>query len=339
VGRGNPVYIVAELSANHHQDFEQAVKLVRAAKEASADAVKLQAYTPDTLTIDASTEWFRIGRGTPWEGRLLHDLYNEAYMPWEWIPRLKTLAHDLSLDMFSTAYDVSSVDFLEKLDVPVHKVASYELVDLPLIEKMARSGKPLIMSTGMASLGEIEEAIQTARRAGAGQIALLKCTSAYPAPLEEMNLRTIPHLAETFNVPVGLSDHSLDVTVPSAAVALGACIVEKHLTLSRSIKGPDSDYSLEPQEFKMMVHAIRITEKVLGEVHYGMTRLEAQSVVFRRSLFVIKDMRAGEIFTEENVRSIRPGHGLPPRHLRDVLGRVAAREIARGTPLSWQLVR
>jgi N-acetylneuraminate synthase len=338
VGRGNPVYSVAELSANHHQNFEQAVRLVRAAKEASADAIKLQAYTPNTLTIDASTEWFRIGRGTPWEGRSLHDLYDETYMPWEWIPRLKKLACDSDLDMFSTAYDESSVDFLEELGVPVHKVASYELVDLPLVEKMARSGKPLILSTGMASLGEIEEAVQTARNAGAGQIALLKCTSAYPAPLEEMNLMTIPHLACAFNVPVGLSDHSLNVAVPSAAVALGACIIEKHLTLSRSVKGPDSDYSLEPFEFKTMVEAVRATEKALGKIHYGMTSQEAQSIVFRRSLFVVKDMKLGETFTKENVRSIRPGYGLPPKYLKDVLGRTAARDIAGGTPLDWRLV-
>jgi N-acetylneuraminate synthase len=338
VGHGYPVYIVAELSANHNQNFEQAVALIHAAKEAGADAVKLQTYTPDTLTIPSEKEYFRIGGGTLWNGRTLYDLYSEAYMPWEWQPKLKEIADDIGIDLFSTAFDATAVDFLEEMGVPVHKVASFEIVDIPLIEKMARTGKPLIISTGMATLGEIEEAVQAARRAGATQIALLKCTSAYPAPPEEMNLRTIPHLAEAFGVPVGLSDHTLGIAVPVAAVALGACIVEKHFTLSRDIPGPDSAFSLEPHEFKAMVEAIRTVEKALGKVHYGITEQEAKSRVFRRSLFVVKDMKAGEMFTEENVRSIRPGYGLHPRHLNDVLGRRAARDIKRGTPLSWELI-
>ena len=224
------------------------------------------------------------------------------------------------------------------MDVPVHKIASFEIVDLPLIEKMARTGKPLILSTGMATLEEIKEAVETARHAGASQIALLKCTSAYPALPEEMNLRTIPHLAETFGVPVGLSDHTLGIAVPVTAVALGACIVEKHFTLSRNIPGPDSAFSLEPNEFKQMVEAIRTAEKALGKVHYGVSEQEAKSRVFRRSLFVVKDIKAGDVFTEVNVRSIRPGHGLHPRHLRDILGRRAVHHIERGTPLSWEHV-
>jgi pseudaminic acid synthase len=334
IGPGYLTYVIAEMSANHSQDFDQAVKILEAAKEAGADAIKLQTYTPDTLTIDCDSEYFQI-RGTLWDGRMLYDLYSEAYMPWEWQPKLKAIAEEIGIDLFSTAYDSSAVDFLEEMGVPLHKVASFENVDIPLIQKMARTGKPLIISTGMATLGEIEEAVEAARNAGATQIALLKCTSAYPAPPEEMNLRTIPHLAEAFHVLVGLSDHTLGIAVPVAAAALGACIVEKHFTLSRDIPGPDSAFSLEPHEFKVMVEAIRTAEKALGEVRYGVSEREAQSRVFRRSLFVVKDMKAGEIFTEENVRSVRPGYGLPPKHLKDVLGRRAVRDIARGTPLSW----
>lgn len=338
VGVGHPTYIVAEMSANHNQDFDQAVRILHAAKEAGADAVKLQTYTPDTLTIRSDNEYFRIGKGTLWDGKTLYELYSEAYMPWEWQPKLKEIADELGITLFSTAFDSSAVDFLEEMGMPVHKVASFEIVDIPLIEKMARTGKPLIISTGMATLEEIEEAVQAARNAGVTQIALLKCTSAYPAPPEEMNLCTIPHLAEAFGVPVGLSDHTLGIEVPIAAVALGACIVEKHFTLSRDIPGPDSAFSLEPHEFKAMVEAIRKVEKALGRVHYGPEEHEAKSRVFRRSLFVVKDVKAGEEFTEENVRSIRPGYGLPPKFLKDVLGRRAACDIKRGTPLDWSLI-
>jgi N-acetylneuraminate synthase len=338
IGVSYPTYIVAEMSANHNQDFDQAVKIIEAVKEAGADAVKLQTYTPNTLTIRSDREYFRIGGGTLWDGRTLYDLYSEAYMPWEWQPKLKAIAGDLGIDLFSTAFDPTAVDFLEEMDVPVHKVASFEIVDIPLIETMARTGKPLIISTGMATLGEIEEAVQAARNAGATQIALLKCTSAYPAPPEEMNLRTIPHLAEAFQVPVGLSDHTLGIAVPVAAVALGACIVEKHFTLSRDIPGPDSAFSLEPQEFKTMVEAVRTAEKAFGQVHYGVSEQEAKSRVFRRSLFVVKDTKAGEVFTEENVRSIRPGHGLHTHHLCEIIGRCATRDIQRGTPLTWDMV-
>jgi N-acetylneuraminate synthase len=312
------------------------VRILHAAKEAGADAVKLQTYTPDTLTIPSEKEYFRIGGGTLWDGRTLYDLYSEAYMPWEWQPKLKEIADEIGIDLFSTAFDPTAVDFLEQMGVPVHKVASFEIVDIPLIEKMARTGKPLIISTGMATLGEIEEAVQAARRAGATQIALLKCTSAYPAPPEEMNLRTIPHMAEAFSVPVGLSDHTLGIAVPVAAVALGICIVEKHFTLSRDIPGPDSAFSLEPQEFKAMVEAIRTVEKALGTVQYGVSDRESKSRVFRRSLFVVKDMKAGDVFTEENLRSIRPGHGLAPKYLKDILGARAACDLERATPLQWR---
>ncbi|MGE5370803.1 MAG: pseudaminic acid synthase [Solirubrobacterales bacterium] len=338
VGPGEPVYIIAEISANHNQDLQQALDLVKAAREAGADAIKLQTYTPETLTIQCDRPEFRIGGGTLWDNKTLYDLYAEACTPWEWHGEIKRQAEQLGLDFFSTAFDSTAIDFLESLDVKIHKIASFENVDIDLIHRMAVTGKPLIISTGMARLGEIEEAVLTARAGGTDQIALLKCTSAYPAPPEEMNLRTIPHLAEAFGVPVGLSDHTLGVSVPVAAVALGACIVEKHFTLSRAIPGPDSAFSLEPHEMKAMIDAIRITEKALGMVHYGINEREAKSKVFRRSLFVVKDVKAGEVFTEENVRSIRPGYGLHPRYLPNVLGMKASRDIERGTPFDWSLV-
>jgi pseudaminic acid synthase len=338
IGQGRPVYVIAELSANHNQEFENAVRLIHKAKEAGADAVKLQTYTADTITMQGEGEQFRIAGGTLWDGRTLHDLYGEAYMPWEWQPKLKKVADDLGMDLFSTPFDDSAVDFLEKINVPAHKVASFELVDIGLIQKIARTGKPMIISTGMATVEEIEEAVQAARQAGAGQIALLKCTSAYPARPDEANLRTIPELARRFGVPAGLSDHTMETAVAVAAVTLGACIVEKHITLSRSLKGPDSEFSLEPQEFKAMVEAIRTTEQALGAVHFGVSPQEANSRAFRRSLYVVLDLRRGEEFTAENVRSIRPGHGLHTRHLPQVLGKRAARDIVRGTPLGWDLV-
>lgn len=337
IGAGHPVYIVAEMSANHNQDFDQAVKIIKAAKESGADAVKLQTYTPDTLTIDCDNDCFKI-KETIWQGKNLYQLYGEAFTPWEWQPRLKEIADELGLDFFSTPFDATSVDFLEDMEVPVHKVASFELVDFALLEKIGATGKPVIMSTGMATLAEIDEAVSTLREAGTNEFALLKCTSAYPAPPEEMNLRTIPHLADAFNVPVGLSDHSMGIALPVAAVALGATIVEKHFTLSRSRPGPDSSFSLEPNEFKEMVGAIRQTEKALGRVQYELTEKERHSRVFRRSLFVVKDMDAGEKFSSENVRSIRPGHGLAPKYLEVVLGKKVTANVERGTPLSWDLV-
>jgi len=338
IGKGSHIWIVAEISANHNQDFDQAVKIIKAAKDAGADAIKSQTYTPDTMTIDCDNEYFRIGKGTIWEGRTLYDLYKEAYTPWEWQPKLKKIANDLGMELFSTAFDPTAVDFLEEMGVPVHKVASFEIVDITLIEKMAKTGKPLIISTGMATLSEIDEAVTAARNAGCKEIALLKCTSAYPAPPEEMNLRTIPHIAEAFSCPVGLSDHTLGIAVPVATVALGACIIEKHFTLSRSIPGPDSAFSLEPQEFKEMVEAIRTAEKALGKVSYEVMEHEASSHVFRRSLFVVKDVKAGDTFTEDNIRSIRPGYGLPCRYISEFLGRKATCHIPKGAPLTWDMV-
>ena len=338
IGLGFPAYLVAEISANHQQDFDQAVRLIHAAKEAGADAVKLQTYTPDTITIQSDREYFRIAGGTPWDGYTLYDLYKESFTPWEWQPKLKVIADDIGIELFSTAFDPSAVDFLEGMGVSVHKIASFEIVDIPLIEKMGRTGKPLIISTGMATLKEIEEAVQAARHSGATQLALLKCTSAYPAPPEEMNLKTIPHLSATFQIPVGLSDHTLGLAVPVAAVTLGACIVEKHFTLSRKTHSPDSAFSLEPHEFRAVVDAIRTVEKSLGNVHYGVTEQEAKSRFFRRSLFAVKDIKEGERFTEDKVRSIRPGHGLAPKYLKEILGRRASRDIKQGTPLTWELI-
>ena len=338
VGPDNPVYVIAEISANHHQDYDQAVRIIHAAKEGGADAVKLQTYTPDTITIRSDREYFRIGGGTLWDGRTLYDLYNDAHTPWEWQPKLKQVAENLGMDLFSSPFDETAVDFLEQINVPAYKLASFELVDIPLIRRMARTGKPLIISTGMATLEEIEEGLTTARQAGATQIALLKCSSSYPAPPDEMNLQTIPELARRFNVPVGLSDHTMGITVPITAVALGACILEKHITLSRALEGPDSAFSLEPQEFKTMVEAVRMAQKALGKIHFGVSGHEESSRVFRRSLFVVQDMKRGEAFSADNVRSIRPGHGLHTRYLPEVVGKRAARDIERGTPLSWELI-
>ncbi len=336
IGRNEPPFIVAELSANHHQDFDRAVSLVRAAADVGVDAVKLQTYTPDTMTLDCRSDCFWI-RGTPWDGQRLFDLYRDAHMPWGWYDRLRPVADDLGLQLFSTAFDGTAVDYLEQLGAPAYKIASFELVDLPLLKRVARTRKPVILSTGMGSLIEIREAVDTLREAGCRDLALLKCTSAYPALASEMNLRAIPHLADTFGVPVGISDHTLEPVVPVVAVTLGASIIEKHLTLSRSEPGPDTEFSLEPDEFKNMVNAVRTTMQALGSVRDGPTEREASSLKFRRSLFVVQDVLAGEPFTLDNVRSIRPGNGLPPRCLDEVVTRVAARSIARGTPLSWTL--
>jgi len=338
IGPGCPCYIVAEMSANHNQDYDEAVKIVEAAAAAGADAVKLQTYTPDTLTIDCDREHFQIGEGTIWQGQNLYRLYSQAYTPWKWQPELKKVADRLGLDLFSTPFDATAVDFLEEMAVPAHKIASFEIVDLPLIRRVAETGKPIILSTGMATLAEIEEAAGVIGDAGNQQLALLKCTSSYPAKPDHMNLTTIGHLSRTFKVPVGLSDHTLDIAVPVTAVALGASIVEKHFTLSRSAAGPDSEFSLQPDEFKAMVKAVRTAEKAIGDIHYGGSEQETRSRVFRRSLFVVQDMKAGERFDNTNIRSIRPGYGLHTRHLPDILGRHATDDIERGTPLKWDLV-
>lgn len=337
IGPGNPVYIIAEMSANHNQDIEQAFDILRAAKDAGADAVKLQTYKPETITIDCSNEYFQI-KGSIWDGRNLFQLYGEAYTPWEWHPDLKAAADKLEIDFFSSPFDPTAVEMLESMDVPAYKVASFEMIDLGLLKTIAQTGKPIIMSTGMATLSEIDEAVQTVREAGCSELALLKCSSTYPAPPEEMNLQTIPHLQKAFGVPVGLSDHTLGTAVPIAAVSLGARIIEKHFTLSRETEGPDNKFSLEPNEFKEMVDSVRLVESALGDVHYGTSESEVLSVVMRRSLFVVEDVKAGQKFSKYNVRSIRPGHGLHTRYLDEVIGRSAVVDIDKGTPLSWDLL-
>ena len=338
VGRGEPVYIIAELSANHGGEYARAAELVEAAATAGADAVKLQTYTADGLTLDSDEPPFLVGRGTPWAGRRLHELYEEGSMPWEWQADLKRLAEARGLQCFSTPCQLDAVDFLLRLDVPCFKIASFEIIDHALVRAVAATGRPLIMSTGMATLEEIDEAVAAARAAGAREIALLRCNSAYPAPPAEFDLRTITHMAATWSVPVGLSDHTLGTTVAIAATALGATLIEKHLTLSRQDPSPDSKFSLEPAEFAAMVRTVRETEATLGGLRYGPSPAEMSSVAFRRSLFVVATMAEDEVFTVENVRSIRPGNGLAPKYLPMVTGRRATRAIRPGTPLSWELV-
>lgn len=337
IGEGNSTYIIAEMSANHNQSLEKAIKIIEAAGNAGADAVKIQTYTADTMTIDCSSEYFQI-KGTIWEGKNLYKLYQEALTPWEWHPKLKNVCDKLGMDFFSTPFDSTAVNFLERMNVPAYKIASFELVDIPLLKKIANTGKPIIMSTGMATLAEIDEAIQTIRNLGNDQIALLKCTSAYPAPPEEMNLRTISHLSRTFNVPVGLSDHTMGSAVAVASIALGGCIIEKHFTLNRNDEGPDSAFSTEPAEFKALVDDIRMAEKALGKITYEITDKQKENRVFRRSLFIVNDVKRGESFSNKNVRAIRPGHGMHTRYLDQVLGRKAVRDLKKGTPLSWDMV-
>lgn len=338
IGNGFETFIVAEMSANHLQDFDLAVKIIKAAKEAGADAVKLQTYTADTMTIDSDKEYFRIKQGTLWDGKTLYQLYKEASTPWEWQPKLKEIAESEGLILFSTPFDKTAVDFLEEMNVPAYKVASFEITDIPLIEYIASKGKPVIISTGIATLGEIEEAVNACRKMGNDQIVLLKCTSAYPTPIEDANLRTIPNLAEVFGTLIGLSDHTMGISVPIAAVVLGAVMIEKHFTLDRSLGGPDAAFSLEPEEFAQMVKSIREVEKAMGNGTYELTDSQKKGRVFARSLFVVKDVKKGERFTEENVRSIRPGYGLPPKYLRYVLGKRASKDVEAGTPLSWELI-
>lgn len=330
-------YIIAEMSANHQGSLQTAREIIYAAKEAGADAVKLQTYTADTLTIDCDRADFLIGKGTIWEGRKLHELYEEAFTPWEWHAELFELAKELKLDCFSSPFDNSSVDFLEQFNPPAYKIASFEMIDLPLIEYVASKGRPIIMSTGMATLDEISEAVEVVIDANVS-LTLLKCTSAYPAPPDSMNLATIQHLATTFSVPCGLSDHTMGIEIPVAAVALGAKVIEKHFTLSRDVPGPDSAFSLEPKEFKAMVEAVRNVEMAIGSVSYAQTEKESASRAFRRSLYVVEDIGAGEQFTSTNVRSIRPGFGLAPKHLSKILNRKAAVDLARGTALNWDYI-
>jgi N-acetylneuraminate synthase len=339
IRNGGDPFVIAEMSGNHNQSLDTALQILQAAADAGADAVKLQTYTADTITLDVRTGPFVItDEYSPWVGRKLYDLYEEAHTPWDWHKPLFDRAKELGILAFSTPFDFTAVDFLESLDVPAYKVASFEMVDLPLIEKIAATGKPMIMSTGMASLAEICEAVDAARGAGAKEIALLKCSNAYPAQPQEMNLRTIQHLAEAFQVPTGLSDHTLGSAVPVTAVALGASVIEKHLALSRSLPGPDVAFSLEPHEFGEMVAAVRMAQEAIGQVDYGVSARELASRKHRRSLFACRDIVAGEEFTPENVRSVRPADGLPPKHLHSLMGRQAKRDIKAGTPMNWDLI-
>ena len=342
VGPGEPVFVVAELSANHLQDRDRALAIVDAAAQAGADAIKFQTYTPDTITLDLDGDAFRIGGDTPWEGERLYDVYARAFTPWEWHPALFERARAKGLVAFSSPFDATAVDFLERFAPPAHKIASFELVDHALIERCARTGRPLVMSTGMASPDEIESALAAARKGhgAAGTpdagVVLLKCTSAYPAPVDALELRAISALRERFDVPVGLSDHTLDDAVVTAAVALGACLVERHLTLARADGGPDAAFSLEPGEFAAMVRAIRTTEAALGHGRIGPSPSEHATRRFRRSLYVVRDVAAGQRLGPDDVRSVRPDAGLAPRHLDAVLGARAACDIRAGTPLRWE---
>jgi pseudaminic acid synthase len=339
IGKENRVFIIAELSANHNHDFDIAVKSVQAAKECGADAIKLQTYTADTITIDCDNNYFQIKQGTIWDGTTLYKLYQKAFTPWEWQPKLKQIADELGLICFSSPFDRSAVDFLEKMNVPAYKIASFEIVDIPLIEYVASKRKPVIISTGIATEAEINDAVEACRKMGNNQIALLKCTSEYPAPVEDVNLKTIPLLAEKYKTVVGLSDHTLGTIVPVAAVAIGAQIIEKHFILDRNIGGPDSTFSLDPSEFKKMVDKVRMIEKALGKASFELNDKIRNSRKFARSLFVVRDIKAGEVFTVENIRSIRPSDGLLPKFLDTILGKTAKKDIKIGTPLDWSLIK
>jgi len=331
-------FIIAELSANHGQKLENALATVRAAKLAGADAIKIQTYTADTITLNSDKEWFKIKQGTIWDGTTLHKLYQEAYTPWEWHEAIRDEAKANDLLFFSTPFDLTAVDFLESLGVELFKIASFEINDIPLIEYTASKGKPMIISTGIATLADIEAAVLACERVGNKDITLLKCTSQYPAPIEDANLSTIPHLAQLFNVKVGLSDHTIGHGVAVAAVALGATVVEKHFILDRSIGGPDSSFSMTPEEFKIMTDAIRQAEKAVGEVNYRLSPASLRSREFSRSLFIAEDIRAGEVFTKSNLRSVRPGFGLHTRHLTDILGKKCRSDLSKGTPMDWKYV-
>lgn len=339
VGEGHPPLVVAEMSGNHNQSLERALEIVEEAKRCGAHALKLQTYTADTMTIEVHKGDFVISdQASPWTGRSLYDLYKEAYTPWEWHAPLLQRCRELGMLAFSTPFDETAVDFLETFDVPAYKIASFENAHLPLIRKTAATGKPIIISTGMATLGELAEAVEAVRSTGNDKLILLRCTSAYPTIPEDCNIRSIPHLRDLFDVPVGLSDHTPGIGVAVASVALGACVLEKHFTLRRSDGGPDAAFSLEPEELQALVTESLRAYQSLGTITYSIGARERPSRAFRRSLFVVQDMEAGEAFSAENVRIIRPGYGLAPKYLEVVLGKRTRRAIKRGTPLTFDLL-
>lgn len=332
-------FIIAELSANHNHKKDIALKTIEAAKNAGADAVKIQTYTADTITLDCDNEYFQINQGTLWDGTTLYKLYQQAYTPWEWHKELFDYAAKLDIPIFSTPFDKSAVDFLEDLNNPIYKIASFEITDIPLIEYAASKHKPMIISTGIATLQEVEEAVAACEKVGNSDITLLKCTSSYPAPLNEANLLTIPDMIQRFNCKVGLSDHTMGDTCACAAVALGAQVIEKHFIIDRSIGGPDSAFSMEAEEFALMVKRIRETEESLGQVSYELSELSKKSRKFSRSLFAVKDIQKGDVFTEENVRSIRPGNGISPKYISEILGKKSKISIKKGTPIKFEFYK
>lgn len=339
IGPKTPPFIIAEMSGNHNQSLDRALEIVDAAAASGAHALKLQTYTADTMTLDINEgEFFIADSNSLWQGTSLYKLYQEAHTPWEWHRPIFDRCRELGLIYLSTPFDDTSVDFLESLDVPCYKIASFENTDIPLIRKVAATGKPMIISTGMATVAELDETVRSARESGCRDLILLKCTSTYPATPENTNILTIPHLAELFGCEVGLSDHSMGVGVSVAAVALGATVIEKHFTLCRADGGVDSTFSLEPEEMRQLVAETERAWQALGAISYGPTEKELKSLVFRRSLYVVKDMKAGELFTPENLRAIRPGYGLAPKFIDKLLGKKVSRDVLRGTPLSWELL-
>lgn len=338
ISKESPTFIIAEMSGNHLQDYDRAVEIIHAAKEAGADAIKLQTYTADTITMDSPNDCFAI-HGSIWDGMTLYKLYQEAFTPWDWQPKLMEEAKKAGLECFSSPFDFTAVDFMEKMKMPAYKVASYEINDIPLIRKIAKLHKPIIFSTGIAEFEDLDLALSVCKEEGNEDIMLLKCVSAYPTPYETINLNVIPTLAKKYNCIMGLSDHSMGSAVAVASVALGARIVEKHLTLKRSDGGPDGAFSMEPQEFKQMCDDIRVIEKALGSSEYKLTPQQVEEREGSRSLFVVKDMKCGEAFTPDNCRSIRPGNGLHTKYYEDILGKTASTDIQKGTPLSWELVK
>lgn len=337
IGEENPTYIIAEMSANHAGSIDYAKEIIHKAKECGADCLKIQTYTADTITINCNNDYFKIKSGL-WKGENLYSLYSKAYTPWEWQAELKKEADIVGIDFFSTPFDKTAVDFLESINIEFYKIASFELVDIPLIEYVASKGKPMIISTGMGSYEEINDAVKAVRNQGNDDLVLLKCSSSYPAIPDDMNLRTMQHMMKSFNVAVGLSDHSMGSIGAISAVAMGASIIEKHFCLSRSIENPDSAFSMEPVEFKRMVEDIRAVEKAMGSISYDVSDNEKDNLMVRRSLFAVQDIKKNELFTEENIRSIRPAYGLKPKYIKNVLNKRATQDILKGTPINFDLV-